>query len=170
MVIEASRVLKQPVTDTSGRACGMLDRPVFSANEGRVFGFQVSQGSLVTKFKALNYHDILNIGASGAVIDTEQVLGKELKELDAVAKEAGPLLGVKARTESGKSLGRVTDVLIDAETGFIVRFYLRNLMMERIIPRQFLVSITPREVIFKEIVDTPIFNQVATELGASPAV
>lgn len=169
MVIEASSLLGAPVLDTSGVKHGVVDAGVYLASEARLYGLQISKGSVLTRFRGLLITDIIAVNQRSIVIDTPEVIQKQLKELDQIAKETGPVVGVAAATESGKKLGKITDVLLDADSGFIVRFYLRQLLSERIIPRQFLVSITPRQIIFKDVVDTPIFDQVATA-EAMPAV
>ncbi len=168
MVIEVSRLIKSPVLDATGREHGTVDTCVFTSDEGRLYGFQVARGSMLTRFLALRLDSVLSVTHKGLIIDQEQDLGKDLKGLDVIAKKSGKVLGVKAKTESGKTLGKISDLLIDADTGFIVRFYIRNLLMERIIPRQYLVSITPREIVFKDVVDTPIFDQVAASEALSP--
>lgn len=161
MVIEVSRLINAPVLDVTGREHGTVDACTFTSSEARLYGFQVARGSMVTRFRTLKLESVLSVTHKGLVIDQAEVLSKDMKELDQIAKSSGKILGVKARTESNKTLGKISDLLIDADTGFIVRFYIRNLLMERIIPRQYLVSITPREIVFKDIVDTPIFDQVA---------
>lgn len=162
MVIEASQILRSPVVDVTGTTHGTVDACVFLANEARLYGLQVTKGNVVTKFRAVRIEDVISINPRHVVIDSTDVLTKDLKDFDQIAKQSGSVLGVSAVTESGKRLGKISDVLMDADTGFIVRMYIRNLLHERIIPRQFLVSITPKQVVFKDIVDTPLFEQTAT--------
>ena len=90
-------------------------------------------------------------------------LNPDLKEFDKIYKNFGPVMEVRAKTESGRSLGRISDLLIEAESGIIVRFYLKNLLSERIIPREYLVSITPKQIVFKDIVDQPIFDSLVSQ-------
>lgn len=168
MVIEASRLLRLPVTDTFGTEHGRIDSTVFWAAEARLCGFQVSTG-VVTKFRALSLLDTLSINERSVIVGSPAALSSDLKEFDAISQETGPVVGVKAVTQSGRSLGKISDVLLEAETGFIIRFYVRHLLSERIIPRQYLVSITPRKIIFKDVVDTPLFDQVASS-ETGPAV
>lgn len=158
-----------PVVDVTGRKVGSVDTCVYRSDEARLFALQVARGAVVSKFGGLLIDSVLSVGAKGVVIDSAEEITNDLKNLDKIAKESGPVVGVNAVTESGKQLGKVFDLLLDADTGFIVRFYLRrHILNERIIPRQFLVSITPRQVVFRDVVDTPVFDQLA-QTEATPA-
>lgn len=169
MLLETSHLLQGVVSDVSGIRHGRVDRCVYSADLGALIGFQVATSGVVTRFRALALQDCISLNHEAVIIDTSEALGKDMKELDAVAATSGPIVGVTATTESGQRLGTVSDLLIDADTGIIVRFYLRKLLAERIIPREYLVSITPKRVVFKDVVSSPIFNQVATaEVVANP--
>jgi len=169
MVIEASHLLQSSVVDATGTKHGAVDTCVYIGDEARLYGLQLAKAGVITRFRGVRFADVLSVNQHAIIIDSPAVIEKDLKDFDAVAKATGPVVGVTAKTESGKKLGKISDVLLDADTGFIVRFYLRNLLSERIIPRQFLVSITPREVVFKDVVDTPLFTQVATA-EAAPVV
>lgn len=162
MLLEASHLLKGSVLDTSGQNCGRIDRCVYSAETARLAGFQVATSTVVTRFRGLDIADCLSLNHERVVIDSATVLNKNLKELDAIAEVSGKVVGVAATTESGTSLGHISDVLLDADTGLIVRLYVRKLLAERIIPREYLVSITPKRVVFKDVVNTPVFAQVAS--------
>jgi uncharacterized protein YrrD len=169
MVLEASHIKNVPVLDITGTRLGSVDEIVYLASEARTYGLQVAKPGVLTRFASLEFVDVISLNQRSVIVDGVESLKKDLKELDKVGTASGAVVGVKAKTESGKSLGRVSDLLIDADSGFIVRFYIRALLQERIIPRQFLVSITPREVIFKDIVDTPVFDQAATAEAAGAA-
>lgn len=168
MVIEASHITSSPLIDITGIKHGKIDRCIYSGEQGRLIGFQVAQNGVVTKFRALDLADCVAINQGSVVIDSPDALQKDLKMFDEIVKKDGSIINVPAATESGTKLGRVTDLLLDADTGVIVRFYIRALLGERIIPREFVVAITPKQVVFKDVVNTPVFTQIATtsEAGA----
>lgn len=168
MLIEASHLLKRPVLDAEGKKLGRTDAMVFDGKDGRLYGFQVAVPGLVNRFRALNFYEVLHLSRASIIVDQENSIVKDMRPLDQVFKETGAVIGIVAKTESGKKLGKVTDVLLDEETGFMIRFYIRSLMMERIIPRQYLVAITPKAIVFRDIVDQPTFDQVAS-MEAAPA-
>ena len=165
MVIEASQLLGASIRLANGKKVAAVDRMVFDGQEARVAGFQTSQRSVLTRFSRLDYVDTLAVERGEIVIDNENVIQKDLKPFDQLRTHFGAVLGVTAKTESGRKIGKVHDLVIDADTGLIVRFYLGQLLHERIIPRQFLVSITPKQIIFKDIVIAPTFDQAATLEG-----
>lgn len=162
MLLEASHIAKSSVVDVQGVGYGKIDRCVYNAERASLVGFQVALGSLVGRFRALALVDCISLTQQTVVIDSKEALSKDLKTLDEVATLSGPIVGVTAQTESGNGLGTISDLLIDADTGLIVRLYVRKLLSERIIPREYLVAITPKKVIFKDVVNTPVFTQVAS--------
>jgi uncharacterized protein YrrD len=163
MIIEASQIIGLPVL-TGEQELGKVDLCIFHGRHANIAGFQVVRSRVLKKFYSLNYEDIIEFDRQHLKVKDAHHLKSNLKELDEIYKAFGRVLGVTAKTESGKKIGKVGDVLIEAETGLIVRFSLQALFRERLIPRQFLVSISPREVIFQDVVDQPIFDKVATSL------
>lgn len=166
MVIEATHCFGTPVQDQSGHRHGSVDFLVVNGKEAKVTGFQVVQNAVIKKFAGLDWKDITAISRRHFQIKNSSVLQKNLQPFDTIYRTYGRVMGVTAKTESGKKIGRISDLLIDADTGLIIRFAIRSLFQERIIPRRFLVSVNPREIVFQDVVDTPVFDKVA----ASPAV
>jgi uncharacterized protein YrrD len=162
MLLEASHLLQGIVSDVAGVRHGRIDKCVFSADQATLVGFQVATSGVLTRFRSLAIQDCISLNHEAVVIDSAAALGKDMKALDEIASRSGAIIGVSATTESGARLGTISDVLLDADTGIIVRFYLRKLLAERIIPREYLVSITPKQVVFKDVVNTPVFSQIAT--------
>lgn len=162
MLIEAAQLKGLPVKLATGKKIAAIDVIVFDGDQVRLAGWQTIQKGVMKRFHALSFEDTLSVGREGVVVDNEAVLKKDLQQLDAWQKQWGKLLNVKAKTESGKVLGKVYDILIEAETGYVVRFYIRQLIQERIIPRKYLAAITPKAVIFQDVVDAPIFDSLAT--------
>ena len=161
MLVEASHCIGLPVFNAKGQTLGAVDRLVWQGSEATVVGMQVTRPGLVKKFAALYYDDITEASRQGFMTD-EGKLQSSLKELDEVVKRFGKVIGANAVTESGQKIGRVTDIIFDADTGGIVRFVIRDFLKERIIPRQFFVTATPKAVVFQDVVETPVFDKVAT--------
>lgn len=161
MIIEASALVGSPVRLNTETTVGQIDLCVVDGKDAQVAGWQIVQPGLVKRFAGLLFDDVAEIHRDGLLVDSPNRLQKNLRVLDELYKTYGPVLKITAKTESAKRLGRVTDIYIDTETGLITRFLVRGLLHERIIPRQFLVSITPKAIIFKDVVDQPIFDQVA---------
>jgi uncharacterized protein YrrD len=169
MIIEATHIIGLPVKSSAEVQLGSVDLCVFDGRQAKLIGFQVRHGGVVKKFSGLPIDAVLSLSREAIIVDSSNSLLKDLKQYDEAYKAYGPILQVTAKTESGKKIGKVTDLTLEAETGYITRFYLHNLLQERIIPRDYLVSISPKEIIFKDVVSQPIFDQVAAT-EASPAM
>lgn len=166
MIIEASQLVKTQVIDSAGGKIGTVKQLVFNGAKVQLVGFNLGLPSLVKKEAALYFEDVLSLDRNILVIDNATKLDQDLKQLEQITKLSGLVLGVTAKTESGRYLGKIQDLYIDSSSGLVIRLYVRNLLKERIIPREFLVSVTPKVVIFKDIVDQPIFDTVASQASA----
>lgn len=161
MIIEAAALMGLPVENEKGEKLGAVEVLVFNGETTRLAGFGVSRSSFFSKTAGLALEDVISLYSDRVVVDSEADLGGDTKALDSVFQQYGRVLNVTAKTASGRKIGKVVDVFLEAQTGVIVRFYLRNMLKEQIIPRQFLVKIAPEQIVFKDIVDQPIFNQAA---------
>lgn len=167
MIIEAAQLAGLAVVTDQGRVAGNVDRIVIDGKGIKIDGFQVTKSGLVKKFSGLDYTDVTSVSRQQLTIESVEALTKDLKKFDELYRHYGRVFGVTAKAQNGKVIGKVVDLYVETTTGGIVRFFIRNLLSERIIPSQFLVAITPKEIIFKDIVEQPIFNQVAA--GTVPA-
>ncbi len=168
MIIEAAQLVGLAVVDEQGKKLGAVETLVFNGQTSRLAGFGVNRPALLSKTVGLPFEETLLLGPTEITVDSETALTKDTKALDELFKRYGRVVGIKAKTESGRRIGKIADVFIEAETGIIIRFYLRNSLKEQIIPRQFLIAMTPQQIVFKDVVDQPIFDQVAT-LESIPA-
>ena len=162
MLIELAQGQNSPVVEKTGKSCGRVDFFVTDGKLARIAGIQVAKNGVVKKFYGLSYQDVELFSRQAIVIESIEKLTTNLKNLDELFRQYGRLLGVTAKTESGKRIGAVIDAIIEAETGIIIRLVIRNFLQERIIPRQFLVSITPKAIIFQDVVVEPVFDKIAT--------
>lgn len=161
MLVEATHCVGLPVVSDKGQKLGTVDQFVFDGAQAKIVGLQVVRPGVLKKFSGLFYDDIRDASRQGFITQATK-LQTNLKELDEISKKFGKVIGINAVTESGQNIGRVSDIIFDADTGRIVRFVVRNFLKERIIPRQFLVSITPKTIVFQDVVETPVFDKVAT--------
>lgn len=160
-MLEVSQLLGAPIRLTTGQKLAAVYRVIIDGQDARIAGFQTTARALLRRFGALEYSDALYVRRDEITTDDTKSIQNNLKPFDLLRRQYGAVLNVAAKTESGRRLGRIHDLAIDAESGLIVRFYVGQLLRERIIPRQFLVSISPKQVIFKEIVGQPLFDQIA---------
>ncbi len=163
MIVEATALQGLPIRTVKQAKLGLAEACIFDGKRAQLLGFQVSSNPILKQFSRLDAENILEISRGQIVVDQSSALTKDLKPFDAELNRYGPIIGVRAKTESGQTLGVVRDVYLEVETGFIIRFLVRQFVAERIIPRQFLVSISPKQIVFKDIVSQPIFDQVALQ-------
>jgi sporulation protein YlmC with PRC-barrel domain len=169
MLIEATRLKNLPVLDNGQNKLGLVNSLYFEGDKGSLVGLKVVNTGVLKKYYALGYLDCDISSQQVVSVENKEALKEDLVDYDALIKKFGKLLGVKAITQSGKSLGVIEDVLIEVESGLIVRMVLRNYVMERIIPRQFVVGITPKRIIFQDVVNQPTFDKLATGDLLEPA-
>jgi len=171
MVIEASILKNLSLYDSTLQTkIGVIEDVVYDKDKLGLAGFQVRTGTVVKKYYYLPYEDVIGLNRDGVYVKSKTSLDKNLKPFDAFKKHVGPIIGVKARTENKKVLGKIRDLFLEAETGRIMRFHVVYYIKEQIIPRQFIVAVTPKVVVFKDVVSEPIFDSEAVAAEASPAV
>jgi len=163
MILEASALLNAQIKTTQDEKLGNVDRLIFSSATAKLVVIQVVSTKVLKKFTALDYDDVISAERGLVVVDSANSLTKDLKPLDEEYKKTGRVIGVNAVTKSGQSTGKVVDVAFDETTGLITRFYLRQLLTERIIPRSFLVQITPKKIIFEDAINSPTFDRLASQ-------
>lgn len=162
MIIEATALLGLPVITKSAVKLGTVGGWVF---DGRRVGLNALRVKTAGRAGILPWLEVSQLGRE-TVISDSATLPSGADGVEQIARATGPVMGVVAKTEAGHRLGRISDLYLETESGLIVRFYVRNFLQDRLIPRQFLVAITPKEIIFKDVVETPVFDTVAAEAAA----
>jgi len=152
MFIEAKKLIGLPVAamDTQSKV-GKIRQVLIDPQNGRLLGFLVSTGELLATKKVLSVIDIKEWDPNGLVVSSiEDIIGKgEIIRIKEILKNKIFILGMKAVTESGKSLGEVEDILLDTDTESVVKYYLKDLMQSRVFPAEKVVKIE-KEIIFSD--------------------
>lgn len=148
-LILSSDLMRLPVAalDTASRI-GSVDTLLVDTDRSMVVGFLISLG-LFTKKKFLAMTDIHSIDHQGLVVQSVETL-VELQEVVRAKKildEGIKILGHPVQTDRGKKLGRVSDLLVETQTGQITKYYVHGLLTDRIIPTEKIVKITRQAVI-----------------------
>ncbi len=97
-----------------GERLGRVQDIVFHAPSGRVTGFLVSTGGVLTKTRFLPATQVQSIGADALTVPGADALGEgnptafDPDELEGKSLEGRPVL-----SESGTVVGKVTDVVVD---------------------------------------------------------
>ena|SRR3990167_5405497 len=154
MLILTSTILNLPVAALDEqKKIGEVKDLVFDPNNGELLGLLVGQkGFFLQRTNALSSQDILDFDKNGIVTKSEENL-VELDEIVRIKKSLHDkikIIGQKAVAKSGKKLGHIYDLLIDADTLVITKYYIKDMLEERIIPANCVVEITPRAVVFSD--------------------
>lgn len=151
-LILATDLIKLPVAalDTNSRI-GTLSTLLIDTDRGLVVGFTVVIGWF-GKPKFLSMSDIHSIDQQGIVIQTIAKLVDPIEVVQAkkILQKGFQILKQPVKTETNKRLGRVSDLLIDTQTGEITKFYIHGWLSDRIIPKEKIIKITKQAVIVED--------------------
>lgn len=170
MYITASKIYHLPVASLgSNSKVGEVNLIFFSPDDFTIMALEVTQGNFIFKKKLyLANADIIDLDKNGVVIKGQDSLVEkdEIIRIQKLIKSNTPIYGQKAVTKSNKYLGKITDLLIDSQSLTISRFYISNLLDERILPMSRVEKATSQAVIFSDeiINQTPM---VETEGAAA---
>lgn len=158
MFIEAKKLIGLPLAaqDTQSKI-GELRDIVVDPENGKLLGFLVQEGSFLSSRKALSIIDVIDWDPNGLVTATIDNLVelKDIVRIKELVNKNMELLGKKAKTESGKSLGEIENFLIDTDTQTVVKFYLKDLLgHSRIFSADKVVRID-KNIIFSDDVAEP---------------
>lgn len=154
MFLQASQILNLPVASLESRAkIGHVSQIIVDYKEVKIVGFLVRQEFwLLSKQLLLADSDVLEIDRNGIVIQNSESLvePKEVIRIKKLLDKKIKIFRQKACTKSKKRLGKISDFVIEKETGQIAKFHIHGWLEDKIIPRSKLIKITPREIIFEE--------------------
>lgn len=169
MLIQATTILNLSVaaTDTQSKI-GDIEKIIINPENGEVLAFVVKPLGFFKKNKILSREDILDIDKNGIVVKSEENLidAKEIVKVKEIIDKKTFILGQKAITESKKSLGKISDLLIDTNTLTVNKYYTQGFLAERIFPADKVVKITPQAVVFSDDVIN-ITPSIETENAAA---
>lgn len=159
MFIEARKLIGLPVAamDTQSKI-GEIREILVDPENGRLLGFLVQTGGLLSAKKALSIVDIKDWDPNGLVTESVENLvePKEIIRFKEVLDKKIFLLGMKAKLESGKGLGVVEDLLIDTDTECVAKYYLKDLLgNSRVLPSDKVVKIDKVIIFSDDVAEIP---------------
>lgn len=154
MNIEAIKLIDLPVAsmDTLSKI-GEVRQVVIDPQGGQVLGFLVQPAGFLQSIKALSIIDVSEWDPNGLVTENEENLvePREIVRINDITSKKIFLLGMAAKTESGKNLGEIENLLIDTTMQIVVKYYIRDLFGKaRIFPADKVVKIEKNTVIFSD--------------------
>lgn len=159
MYIQASQLIGHALVALESRqVIGRVERPIFDPTKGQLVALTIRSRGWFGKKQLLAASDILGV-EPGFVLTRkldDLVEPKELIRVQDIIKAKMPILGQQAVTESGQSLGQITDVLLDTDAWLIIKYYLHQLLSERILLAEDVQAITKKAVVFFDRVNGPL--------------
>jgi len=137
-----------------GVKVGVVKSAIIDPEEARLIGILVRIGTIIQSFKVASFQDIIDIDKSGVVIGSEvDLLDKDdIVRIKKLLKYKYSLIGSRVRASgTKKSIGKVSDAVIETTTGDVLRIYVSNYFKRRIFERSQIEKITLAEVIVKDI-------------------
>jgi uncharacterized protein YrrD len=159
MFIEAKKLIGLPVAavDTQSKI-GEIRQILIDPQNGNLMGFLVSLGGLLSPKKVLSAVDIREFDPNGIVTESSANLvePKEIVRVNDIIKKKIFLIGMSAKTESGKSLGNVEDLLIDTDTSCVAKYYLKDLLgKSRVLGSDKVVKVDKQIIFADDVVEIP---------------
>ena len=169
MLIQTSTIIGLPIAAIDSESkIGQVENIVIDPESGELAGFIVKPHQLFSKNKILSIFDVIDIDKNGLVVKSEENLLNlsEIVKIERIIKKNIKIIGQRAVTESNKHLGRVSDLLIDTESSFVVKYYLHGILEDRIISNDKMIKITKKALIFS---DDVIMQSAAPETEGAAA-
>lgn len=133
---------------------GSIKTILIDTRSGYIAGFLVKEKILdwfsPPKFVALG--DIVSFDKTAAVVNKKDDVLRldEAVRAKEIYQRGFGLFGSRVVTESGKYIGRVTELSLSLDLGIIVNFYVRSWLGERIIHRTQIVEIKKNKIVVKD--------------------
>lgn len=163
MFIEAKKLIGLPVAafDTQSKI-GEIRELIIDPENGHLMGFLVQAKSaswrIFSAGKILSEVDIREWDPNGIVTAKEENLvePEEIVRINDILNKKISIIGMGAKTESGKSLGNVENLLIDTDTSTVAKYYLKDLLgKSRIFTSEKVVKIDKFIIFSDDVAEIP---------------
>ncbi len=162
MLILASSLNKAPIICGNKGAVATVDFALFDSKKLSFLGVVCEKS--VSKFfngsKGILYEDLISIEPHSIYINHEKKISL-LKKSNPLFKELNmkPLIGKKAKNLKNQTLGKITDIVFDSESGLIVKIYLSSWFEELILPSDSIVKVKKEFVTIDQDFDNRIIKE-----------
>lgn len=151
-LILASDLLHLPVAsvETNSRV-GSIHTMLIDTDQSLLVGFLISFG-LFSQPKYLALADITSIDREGIVIKSLAMLAvpHEIVRVKKIIDDGIKILHQPVRTENGRRIGKVSDILVDTQSGAITKYYVHGILADRIIPTEKIIKIDKNGLVVED--------------------
>ncbi len=159
-----TQLINLPIGSTEEQAkIGSIKDIIVNPDNGEILGFKVTPEGFFAKDKILSKVDIIDCDNNGIVVkDADSLVElQEIITIKNIIKQNISLINSKAVTESKENLGKINDLLIETSDFYILKYYIKGLWQDKILPGDKVVKIKKGEVIFaNDAITEPIANEV----------
>jgi len=173
MLIELSRLKGMQVGSLEeGSLVGRVEKVIVNPEEIQIIGVLVRTPGFWADYKTLSFLDVVDVDASAVVIRSVESLveSKEIVRLEKLLKYKFEFIGLPVKDKQGKSIGKITDAIIETSGGDILRIYVRSLFNDRVFERSFIEKVTLREVIVRDTEGKRVKADSSAKLAAAKEV
>ncbi len=153
MFVECSKILGLAIAAEDAQAkVGSVKDLVIDPDNGNLLGFVVKSGFL-SPSKILSSQDIVDWDQNGIITSSTDNLveAKEIVRINNILEKKIFLIGMNAKTESGKGLGKIEDLLIDTNNLCVVKYYLADYLGDkRVFSADKVIKIEKNIIIFSD--------------------
>jgi len=141
----------------NGQTIGAIRKPVIDPKNGKVLGFDIRIGFLTNR-AILPLSEIIDWTHLSLVVRDKNSLyePQKKKKIFNFVKKRVKVIGLRAETENGTKLGRVTDVFIDSISGIIAKYVIGHNILFSFVEEGLILSssnvirIEKKKIIFKD--------------------
>lgn len=151
MLIELSKIVNAPVGALDrGEKVGTVKRVIVSPDQGKLIAVLIATSGFPKQAKVISFIDIIEIDRGGVVISSsEQLLDQdEIVRVDELIKKKFNILRLKAVNREEKFLGFISDVIVDSQSGGIMRVYVDFLWRNFVFTKEDIVRIELNKAVF----------------------
>lgn len=154
MILSYSKLIGKNVSELKDQQMlGKIHELIYDNANFSVTGIIVNQGNFLSnKQSVVAAIDFVKLNNDGLIVLSDDVLNdlSDLVRVNQLYKEKYFGLSQKVTTLSDQSVGKVFDLTFDAETGAILKIYVKNMFREQIIPVAKIVSWEGKNIKIKD--------------------
>lgn len=166
MLILATNLFRTPVIVAGAGKLGELGEPIINPENGQLLAFHILPDNFLSPKKIITLTDIIILDPKVVVIKNPECLiePNEVVRIKKSLEDKITFLKTKCYTQNGAYLGKVEDAVIDNEACMIIKYYIKSMLQNRILPAERVVEIKKNKIIFDNSVIEPNI-----ESGNAPA-
>jgi len=122
---------------------GRVEKTLISKEDQKAIGFLVKLSGWLKSRKVASLEDVISIDQAGIVLRSNESLVDqgEIVRIQQIIDSRFNLLSLPCRTKNGHYIGRVSDALIETDSGLIMRLYVKKIFSYFVFERSQIISI-----------------------------